>query len=28
MIGSLSSLFSRFFETKPRVMWALEDAFK
>lgn len=28
MIGSLSSLFSRFFETKPCVMWALEDAFK
>jgi len=28
MIGSLSSLFSRFFETKPRVMWALEDTFK
>ncbi|MCO8041615.1 alpha/beta hydrolase [Acinetobacter bohemicus] len=28
LIGSLSSLFSRFFETKPRVMWALEDAFR
>lgn len=28
LIGSLSSLFSRFFSTKEKVMWALEDTFK
>lgn len=28
IVGSLSSLFSRFFETKSKVLWALEDAFK
>lgn len=28
IVGSLSSLFSRFFVTKSRVLWALEDAFK
>ncbi|MEV4848081.1 MULTISPECIES: alpha/beta hydrolase [Acinetobacter] len=28
IVGSLSSLFSRFFQTKAQVLWALEDAFK
>lgn len=28
IVGSLSSLFSRFFPTKAKVLWALEDAFK
>lgn len=28
MVGSLSSLFSRYFMTKAKVLWALEDAFK
>ncbi|WP_347460729.1 alpha/beta hydrolase [Acinetobacter sp. ANC 7454] len=28
IVGSLSSLFSRFFPTKSKVLWALEDAFK
>ncbi|MFW1754112.1 alpha/beta hydrolase [Acinetobacter wanghuae] len=28
IVGSLSSLFSRYFMTKAKVLWALEDAFK
>lgn len=28
LVGSLSSLFSKYFSTKEKVLWALEDAFK